>query len=181
MKEREYHIFEDNGGWYHLAVVEGGECIFWYTGNAYEVTPLVQGRDALIRGECDIWDFDTSSQAENPQEIYVNFLEAMEDLKLRGYPTELRELDEDDIKELQARGRCAPSPGAHFALRACSFPVEIGVSLDTSHTDPRHTGRPPQCSYFGAPGRPACLVPFVAALSWSALERLSFLSSCSGR
>ena len=105
MKEREYHIYEDNGGWYHLAVVEDGECIFWYTGNAYEVTPLVQGRDDLICGECDIWDFDPYGRAENPQEIYENFLEAMEDLRLRGYPTELRELDEDDIKELQARGR----------------------------------------------------------------------------
>lgn len=86
---REYHIFEGNGGDYHLAVVEDGKCICWL---AADLATVVRTRDDLASDNCDTWDVD-GREAE-PQACWDQMQHFLETA------TECRELDADDIAAL---------------------------------------------------------------------------------
>ena len=89
---REYHIFEGNGGDYHLAVVEDGKCICWL---AADLPIVVQTMNDLVDGDCDIYDVD--GREADPQEAW----DQMQHFLAEG--TECRELDDNDIDELLSR------------------------------------------------------------------------------
>lgn len=64
----EYHIFAGNAGDYHLAAVQDGKCVLWFTADQYDLDTVINTRNDLVNGAADIWD--VQGAAENPQEIW---------------------------------------------------------------------------------------------------------------
>ncbi len=96
---KEYKLYECQGI-YSLAVLADDECILfvsdqWKDGAA----SILKIKQDLEAGECDILDVVGSGVADDPQACYDDITERLDDYYERGRWTELREIDEDDIRE----------------------------------------------------------------------------------